>query len=368
MYNQSAQETSQDQHNNSDETYTDSFSDTQHKDKSFHLFDRYVSNMAALKLYRITDMFNETAGQMDHPEHWFHFSSITFIPNAKIKYSKVGGPDDGSVYFEPSLLPMIGKTLATNNVIRIQITVKNIESRLLRDFYVYTEMIVSIESTYSDSSSITVIANMRLFMNKYFKIEWADIKPQAFIPNVGWQAIEEVLYKNPSMINTFRSLSRDDNSNANFNSIGANMMNDYSSQNNAEKFEAITKFRSNFEVFRNVSIYGTHDDIMRVMQIGNVVSAMKNIQEYQRLHNIVSPIEAFMKTAKEFKERQKEEDKCTFKEMSGLKTPDKKRARNTNEDHDTIYVDSSTPSPESAPQTSSEYFKQEPGTKRRKTK
>lgn len=170
------------------------------------------------------------------------------------------------------------------------------------------------------------------------------------------------------MINTFRSLSRDDNSNANFNSIGANMMNDYSSQNNAEKFEAITKFRSNFEVFRNVSIYGTHDDIMRVMQIGNVVSAMKNIQEYQRLHNIVSPIEAFMKTAKEFKERQKEEDKCTFKEMSGLKTPDRKRARNTNEDHDTIYVDSSTPSPESAPQTSSEYFKQEPGTKRRKTK
>ena len=57
-------------------------------------------------------------------------------------------------------------------------------------------------------------------------------------------------------------------------------------------FEAITQLRSYFDVFRNVSVFGTQEGLMRVMQISTVMSTLKNLRKFQIEKNIDSPVTA----------------------------------------------------------------------------
>ena len=76
-----------------------------------------------------------------------------------------------------------------------------------------------------------------------------------------------------------------------------NNLNSHSSDDARDKkippnFDAITQLRSYFSVFRNVSVFGSQEGLMRVMQVSTVMSALKNLRAYQKIHGIDSPLEA----------------------------------------------------------------------------
>lgn len=121
------------------------------------------------------------------------------------------------------------------------------------------------------------------------KINWLDVSMHSFVPDIEWNAVERLLSddtKSTEIEQIFRKLKQEDVKEQG-NSFAEN-----NATNVPPNFEAITQLRSYFDVFRNVSVFGTQEGLMRVMQISTVMSTLKNLRKFQIEKNIDSPVTA----------------------------------------------------------------------------
>lgn len=297
---------------------------------------KYISNLAILKFHDMVNMINNAGNNLDKLEYWQHFVKEMFTPYATVRYSKTSNIDYRKFNFLVSLIPVIFVTLWKLGVVRIDIALQQIKCEVLSNSCIFISCPkATLTYHYADASYVTYYVRFKGIYSSSLKLEFGDLCMHGFVPGIEWNALERLLSNQQSCYEIFRKLSNIDDSNTKNKSTNGpingenseltnklnttadnnpNKLNDNSYKketfNNTNdnlnhrntdnlrdkkippNFDAIAQLRSCFGVFKNVSVCGSQEGLTRVMQVSNVMSALKNLRAYQKIHGIDSPVEA----------------------------------------------------------------------------
>lgn len=282
--------------------------------------------MAILRFHDMINMINNSVGHISKLEYWQNFVHEMFTPNASLRYSKSSTIDFRQFDFLISLVPLLFVTLWKLGVVRIEVSPQQLKSEVLSNGCIFISCPrATFTYHYPDGSYITHFVQFKGIFTPGLKLEFGDLCMHSFVPGIEWNSLERLLSNQDASFEIFQKLSqlnndnsnKDDKSNESINIPTPNNTN--SSKSNANtpstnpnhgdgmnkpgidgendknippNFNAITQLRSYFSVFRNVSVFGSQEGLMRVMQVSTVMSALKNLRVYQKTHNINSPLEA----------------------------------------------------------------------------
>ena len=311
---------------------------------------KYISNLAILKFYDMFNMINNAGNSVNKLEYWQKFVKEMFAPYATIRYSKASDIDFRKFDFLVALLPLIFITLWKFGVVRMEMSPGQIKCEMLSNGRIFVSCPrATFAYHYSDASYITHLVQLRGIFNSFLKLEFCDLYMHCFVPGIEWNSLERLLSNQQASYEIFQKLSKSNNNEINNISTNSNHADDKSknktknNSNNNEtldladeshnnnpnelnhdksnnhnrrasnngkgnlnnsngigskdknippNFDAITQLRSYFAVFRNVSVFGSQEGLMRVMQVSTVMSALKNLRAYQKIHGIDSPLKA----------------------------------------------------------------------------
>ncbi|CAI4037682.1 hypothetical protein SMKI_04G0120 [Saccharomyces mikatae IFO 1815] len=251
---------------------------------------KYLSNLAMLKLYEIINEINTAVGTIGLLSFWTELISGIFTPDAVIRYSKKSMTDYREFEFIIPVFSVICSTLGRFGIVRMEIKVLQLKTQVLSNSTIFFNCPrASFVYYYPDGSYITHFAQIKGAFDLDLKINWLDISMHSFVPDIEWNAVERLFSdetKSVEIEQIFSKLKQDDvkdQGNSFAENDGANV---------PRNFEAITQLRSYFDVFRNVSVFGTQEGLMRVMQISTVMSTLKKLRKFQIEKNIDSPVTA----------------------------------------------------------------------------
>lgn len=250
----------------------------------------YLSKLAMLKLYEIINEVNTAMGKIGLLSFWTELISDIFTPDAVIRYSKKSMTDYREFEFIIPVFPVICSTLGRFGIIRMEVKFLQLKTQVLSNSTIFFNCPrVTFAYYYPDGSYITHFAQMKGAFDLDLKINWLDVSMHNFVPDIEWNAVERLLSdetKSAEIEQIFSKLKQEDIKNQG-NSFAEN-----NGTNVPPNFEAITQLRSYFDVFKNVSVFGTQEWLMRVMQISTVMSTLKNLRKFQIEKNIDSPVTA----------------------------------------------------------------------------
>ncbi|EJT42112.1 YDL233W-like protein [Saccharomyces kudriavzevii IFO 1802] len=251
---------------------------------------KYLSNLAMLKLYEIINDINMAMGKISLLSFWTELISGIFTPDAVVRYSKKSLTDYREFEFVIPVLPVICSTLGRFGIVRMEMKVLQLKTQVLSNSTIFFNCPrVSFVYYYPDGSYVTHFAQMKGAFDLDLKINWLDISMHSFVPNIEWNAVERLLSdqtKSPEIERILSKLKQEDASDQ------GNASTENNGTNIPRNFEVITQLRSYFDVFGNVSVFGTQEGLMRVMQISTVMSTLKNLRKFQIEQNIDSPVTA----------------------------------------------------------------------------
>ncbi|AJU86925.1 hypothetical protein H788_YJM1248D00011 [Saccharomyces cerevisiae YJM1248] len=251
---------------------------------------KYLSNLAMLKLYEIINEVNTAMGKIGLLSFWTELISDIFTPDAVIRYSKKSMTDYREFEFIIPVFPVICSTLGRFGIVRMEVKVLQLKTQVLSNSTIFFNCPrVTFVYYYPDGSYITHFSQMKGALDLDLKINWLDVSMHSFVPDIEWNAVERLLSddtKSTEIEQIFRKLKQEDVKEQG-NSFAEN-----NATNVPPNFEAITQLRSYFDVFRDVSVFGTQEGLMRVMQISTVMSTLKNLRKFQIEKNIDSPVTA----------------------------------------------------------------------------
>lgn len=234
---------------------------------------KYIANMANLRLYELVGILNRSAGQIGNPEYWNKFVSDVFVSNGLINFSRKLDNNFKQFQFYSALLPMFAIASAELGLVRIETVIQQLITQVLSNGTIFFNCPrCTFTYHYSDGSYVTHFTQLKGIFNRNFKIEWIDVCLHSFVPGVEWSFLEALVSDSNRSKEIFEKLSQDKNQTDEEIKSGR-------SQNN---FDAIMKLRSYFKVFKNLSIFGIPDDIIRKMQMGHVMSTLKNVMIYDK--------------------------------------------------------------------------------------
>ncbi|AET40831.1 Mfg1p Ecym_6460 [Eremothecium cymbalariae DBVPG len=255
---------------------------------------KYLSNMAILRAHEVVNQINLSMGRIDDYEYWDKFANDIFTPNGILRYARKNGDDTRLFEFVMPIIPSLLKFLGSTGVVRIEVVPQQLRVQVLSNgtiFFEYPRCTVTY--FYPDGSYMTNFSQIKGIFDATLKIEWCDICTYSFVPGIEWNSLERVISDHKVSYEIFQALS-DPNATPN---LGVDENKDYS-VNKADvqqvppNFNAITQLRSQFKVFHNISSFGIHESLMRVLQVNDVMSYLKNLKVYQKLNNIQSPLES----------------------------------------------------------------------------
>ncbi|EJS44467.1 YDL233W [Saccharomyces arboricola H-6] len=251
---------------------------------------KYLSNLAMLKLYEIINEVNTAMGKIGLLSFWTELVFGIFTPDAVIRYSKKSMTDYREFEFVIPVFPVICSTLGRFGIVRMEIKVLQLKTQVLSNSTIFFNCPrITFVYYYPDGSYITHFAQMKGAFDLDLKINWLDVAMHSFVPDIEWNAVERFLSdraKSSEVEQVISKLKREglkESKNSFVKNNGTNV---------PRNFEAITQLRSYFDVFRNVSVFGTQEGLMRVMQISTVMSTLKNLRKFQIEKNIDSPVSA----------------------------------------------------------------------------
>lgn len=298
---------------------------------------KYLSNMAAIKFHEMIDMINMSAGRITQTNYWQRCMNLFFSSDAILRYSKTSSSEIRQFDFLVPLIPLIFVTLGRLGVVRIEIIALQLKTELLSNGSVFFDCPrCTFTYHYPDGSYITHFIQLKGLFNSNLKIEWGDLYMHSFVPGIEWNSLERLVSNNFTCFDIFQKLSNppDVDSKTGIKNELQNQQNDFITLNSSEhqnfnktnpvksepnpesfsnnegasipnnlppNFAAITQLRSYFNVFRNVSVFGSQEGLMRVMQVSTVMSSLKHLRMYQKLHNIDSPLIALKEYVKHYK-------------------------------------------------------------------
>lgn len=245
---------------------------------------KYLANMAILRLYDLIDMINMSAGKMNNKRFWNSMYVEYFSDSSTIQVTKNQEPNARNFFMLVSLLSSLCSVCDSIGLVRLQLVPRKIISQLLsnRTIFFNSER-CTLTCHYKDGSYITYFTQIKGSFNIAFKLDWIEIEIFSFVPGIEWNALERLLTNEAISESIFKDLA----------SPSGDLEN--SPKSMPANFKSVSKLRSYFSVFRNISPFGFHNDLIRVLHINDIMTSLIAVRNFQKVKKIQSPIEAFQK-------------------------------------------------------------------------
>ncbi|SCU96326.1 LAME_0F15874g1_1 [Lachancea meyersii CBS 8951] len=253
---------------------------------------KYLSNMAILRLHEIINLINVSTGSVNDFDYWKRFTSDLFTLYGILRYSTKAGEETRQFEFTTPIIPLICQSLASVGVVRLEIVPQQLRAQVLSNGTIFFDCPrCTITFYYPDGSYMTNFSQVKGIFDSTLKIIWVEISSYSFVPGIEWSSLERLISSEILCHQIFKDLSKthekpqtsDQDPDQQPTSGGQEPQ-------MPTNFAAITKLRSQFKVFHNISSFGVQESFMRALQVNDVISYLKNLKVYQKVHNLQSPL------------------------------------------------------------------------------
>lgn len=253
---------------------------------------KYLADMAKCKIFELVECANVPVDRILDQSYWDGIADKWFTPVATINVSKNSHNTVRHFVYIQRMFSALCQSARYLDIVKFELYPNQIFTQLLSNGTIFFSCLrLSFTYHYKDGSYVTHYSQFKGVFNPDFKIEWMDFGVHSFVPGIEWNALERKI----SNSNLDKDLSAASTPNDPYNSqFHATATNERSTSEGEvrQKFATISKLRSNFDIFRNISSLGVHNDIVRALQINEIMSDLRFVRIYQRMHNITSPLTA----------------------------------------------------------------------------
>lgn len=256
----------------------------------FQNLRKYHSDRAVMRLHEFINTINQSGPRMSDSGYWRKTMNDMFTPRATLRYTKKIGTEYKFFEIAALMMPMMWVALGSLDVQRIEIVLMQLRADTLSNGNVFFHTpALTFSYHYSDGSQITYHAHMKGSFCPALKLEWLDILVHKFTPGMSWNSMERALTSKPeALLKLAQKLIQEKDYDQKVVEDGK----DVEHRRNFAMQSTMKEMRSNFTVFRNISDQGVHEGMMRVLQVGDVMSALTDVYLYQRDNNIESPLDS----------------------------------------------------------------------------
>lgn len=262
---------------------------------------KYLSNMAILRLHEIINLINVSTGRIDDFDYWQRFTNDLFTPYGIMRYSTKGGEETRQFEFTTPIIPLICQSLGSVGVVRLEMIPQQLRAQVLSNGTIFFDCPrCTTTFYYPDGSYMTNFSQIKGIFDSNLKLEWVEISTYTFVPGIEWSSLERLISSEPICHEIFKDLGQAHKKTTNSDELKKQGTGRKPEQQIPENFAAITKLRAQFGVFHNISSFGIQESFMRALQVNDVISYLKNLKVYQKVHNLQSPLsslEAFVATS-----------------------------------------------------------------------
>ncbi|CCD25686.1 LIM domain-binding protein NDAI_0F03680 [Naumovozyma dairenensis CBS 421] len=280
---------------------------------------KYLANMALLKVYELINFINESTNQLANIPRWAIYIDKNFLPSAEINIIRKLNHDVRKYQFLASMLPIISEKFEAMGMYRMEVIAQKLHTQTLSNGTVYFgSPCCTFAYHYQDGSYVTHFTQIKGVLDRTLRLAWIDLTVFSFVPGIEWNSLEKLVSNSKVSFNIFQKLANPSHLSMSKDSaeidVNDDDIKDETNDVNDKKdkvgkqiefppnFEAITELRSQFGVFRDISLLNSQNHFMRVAQISTVMSSMKNIMLFQKQKKIINPKEAMKMYVKSFPE------------------------------------------------------------------
>ncbi|SCW03956.1 LAFE_0H02762g1_1 [Lachancea fermentati] len=262
---------------------------------------KYLSNMAILRLHEIINLLNLSTGRVGDYDYWLRFTHDIFTPYGIFRLSTKGGEETRQFEFTTPIIPLICQTYGNVGIVRLETIPQQLRAQVLSNGTIYFDCPrCTTTFYYPDGSYMTNFAQVKGVFDSSLKMEWVEFACYSFVPGIEWNSLERLISAEPICHEIFQYLSQKHD--------GSQLNDEGPTKEDSmpANFLAITKLRSKFKVFENLSSFGIQESFMRALQVNDVISYLKTLKVFQKVHNIQSPLgslEAYVASSSQNKGR-----------------------------------------------------------------
>ncbi|SMN19776.1 similar to Saccharomyces cerevisiae YDL233W Putative protein of unknown function [Maudiozyma saulgeensis] len=265
---------------------------------------KYLADMAKCKIFELVECASVPVERILDQEYWNTVVTKWFTPAATINVSKNTHNTHRHFIYLAKMFSVLCQADRYLDLDRFELYPSQVFTQVLSNGTIFFSCLrLSFTYYYKDGSYVTHYSQFKGVFNANFMIEWMDFGVHSFVPGIEWNALEKTISTLQPSANEPSEVTPNDPYNSQFhtslNSNNGNPNNNTDSNDpekaqdeTRQKFATITKLRSNFEMFRNISALGVHCDIVRALQINEIMSDLRFVRIFQRMHNIGSPLVA----------------------------------------------------------------------------
>lgn len=239
-------------------------------------------------------------------KYWVKVMSELFTPYGLFRYSRKHQDDIRQFEFTAVVIPSVMRAFGCSGVVKLEIVPQQLRAQVLSNGSIFFECPRCLLTYFfPDGSYMTNFTHFKGVFDTNLKIEWLGMFTYSFVPGVEWGSLETKLSDPAVSAEIFGKLSSINEKKRSMNDSKVNLnksrndsrkgkfprQEDSDADIDAIRFEAMTKLRSQFKVFQNVSSFGIQEGFMRILQVNDVMSYLKNLKIYQKCSGIKSPVE-----------------------------------------------------------------------------
>lgn len=268
------------------------------------LYKRNFGNAGMVRLLDLIDQIsNESIENLSNIEYWQLIIQLFFLPNSIFNFNIVAnqkhqstnnntpsssfqdredaGPENHKLpQNEPNLNEkyelnsitaprFLVASIIEGNIQTFNLSLQSHKYQVLSNGSLLILSRVSTQYTYKDESLLTVMGNLKVLMNREFRIEFIDVKCFEYYPSYSFSHLEKrwQRYLESSKYQKFLNSAVD--------------MNDF-----------FNEISTNSEAARNAANAGISSDSLRVMQLSDVMSLLQSLMRFSSINNVISPLKA----------------------------------------------------------------------------
>ncbi|CCK70765.1 LIM domain-binding protein KNAG_0F00960 [Huiozyma naganishii CBS 8797] len=259
----------------------------------------FYANMAKMKLYDIIDVFQTSTIDNATWTHWQTFLKDMFVVDAFLIIVSKVTPVPKRYNLLSYLLSILCSTIQKHGVIKISIIVYGLITETLNSNSIYFNCPgCRLKLLYADGSYMRYFSHFNGTLDFQFKITWVNIAISNFKLGLEWGALENLLHKKNNSNELLKKLE---------NPEVAQLDGQDSKNSMLVNRDALLFLKSRFDAFQNISSLGIDNNIVRSIQLNEVMSNLKYLKMFQRENNIVSPVEAMQKFVQKYRQKENTE-------------------------------------------------------------
>lgn len=252
----------------------------------FQYLRKYRADQAILKVHKILNEMNTSGGKVKDPLFWKERLDVYFLPSASVRYTAKHSNDVRCFDMSASMIPLIWAKIGACGLVKIDLVAPHLRAQTLSNGCIlFHSPNTTCSYHYPDGSYMTHFIQMKGIFEPGLRIKWLELCAYNFVPGVEWQSLEKVLSDKEISSRIFERLQSDDDNTTS---------KTHGDKNEAEvpELSSIQELRSNFSVFKGPSNVGTFEELVRFLQISDIMSALSDLIVYQKKNEMKSPIDA----------------------------------------------------------------------------